>query len=367
MSQVQTVDSRYALEATNLSAVLGGHKVVDIASLRVNSNEVLVIIGPNGSGKSTLLLCLALLLKPATGTIAYQGTPVSSSNHVLQLHRRIAVVLQEPLLLNSTVWDNVSLGLRLRGVRGDEVNARVHRWLERFGISHLARRQARMLSGGEARRVSLARAFVLQPELLFLDEPFTALDTPTRQALLDDFESVLRETKVTTVMVTHDRNEAVVLADRVAVLMNGSIRQLGTPEEVFGSPLDEEVAGFVGVENIIDGVIASNENDMVTINAGSHVIEAIAGFPAGRSVLACIRPEEVTLSLSPASSSARNSFSGKILRIVPLGPISRVEVDCGFPLVCLVTKRSVEELSLIKDKPVYVTFKATAVHIIAKE
>ena len=135
MSQEQVGNSLYAVEATELSAILGGHKVLEIPSLRVNSNEVLMVIGPNGSGKTTLLLCLALLLKPATGTIAYKGIPVLGSNHVLQLHRRLAVVLQEPLLLNSTVWDNVTLGLRLRGIRGDEASARAKYWLGRFGIA----------------------------------------------------------------------------------------------------------------------------------------------------------------------------------------------------------------------------------------
>ncbi|MFH1031566.1 MAG: ABC transporter ATP-binding protein [Chloroflexota bacterium] len=366
MSQAQAENSLYALEAKEVTAVLGGQKVMEIPSLRVNSNEVLMVIGPNGSGKTTLLLCLALLLKPATGTISYKGIPVTSSEQILKLRRRLAVVFQEPLLLNSTVWDNVTLGMRLRGVTGDESRVRAEKWLERFGISQLAKRQARTLSSGEAKRVSLARAFVLQPEVLFLDEPFNALDSPTRQSLLDEFESVLRETRVTTVMVTHDRNEALMLADRVAVIINGSIGQLGTPEEVFGSPVDEEVARFVGVENIIDGVVTACKDSLVTINASKNVIEAISDCSIGERVHASIRPEDVTIALSRLSSSARNSFAGEIMRTVSAGALTRLEMDCGFPLVALVTRRSAEEMGLVEGKQVYASFKATAIHVMKR-
>ncbi len=181
----------YALEANDLSVVLGGKRVLDIPSIHVIPNEVLVVVGPNGSGKTTLLLALALLLKPAAGTISYNGRRVDGGSDILRLRRQFAVVFQDPLLLNGSVWDNVTLGLRLRGVEKSEIKKRAGKWLDRFGIAALSSRQARTLSGGEAKRVSLARAFALQPEVLFLDEPFVALDSPTRQSLIGDFESVL--------------------------------------------------------------------------------------------------------------------------------------------------------------------------------
>ncbi|MDP2728926.1 MAG: ABC transporter ATP-binding protein [Dehalococcoidales bacterium] len=361
-----TADYPCALEAKDLSVILGGQKVLDVPLLQVHRNEVLMVIGPNGSGKTTLLLCLASLLKPASGTIVYKGMPATDSRNVLELRRRLAVVFQESLLLNSSVWDNVTLGLRLRGVKGNEARARAKKWLERFGIAHLAKRQARMLSSGEGKRVSLARAFVLQPELLLLDEPFNALDTPTQRSLLEDFENVLRETKTTTVMVTHDRNEAMSLGDRVVVLMNGAISQLGTPDDVFGFPADEEVASFVGVENIIGGKIVSSRDKIVTVKVGENIIEAVSDYPEGTEVSACIRPEDITLARSKITSSARNSFAGRITRTVSFGALARVEIDCGFPLVSLVTKRSAEELDLTRDRQVYATFKATAIHIIKR-
>jgi tungstate transport system ATP-binding protein len=360
-------DPSYAVEATGLSAVIGGQKVLEIPSLQVYPNEMLMVIGPNGSGKSTLLLCLALLMKPATGSVAYKGIPISGADNILQLHRRMAVVLQEPLLLNGTVWDNVTLGLRLRGIKGVEARERAHKWLERFGIAHLIKRQAKMLSGGEAKRVSLARAFVLEPEVLFLDEPFTALDSPTRQALLEDFESVLRETRVTTVMVTHDRNEALVLADRVAVLINGSIRQIGTPGEVFSCPVDGEVASFVESGNILNGRINSSNDGLVSIEIKGHQFEAVSELPAGSMITAYLHYEDVTISLpssEPPLTSARNRLKGKIVRILPMGPQFKITIDCGFNLAAIITTQSFKEMGIGTGSEVTATFKASAIHII---
>ncbi len=369
MSRDPVPNDLYALEATDLTAVLGGQKVLEVSSLRVNANEVLMVVGPNGSGKSTLLLCLALLLKPAAGTIAYRGIPVLSSQQVLQLHRSIAMVFQEPLLLNSSVWDNVTLGLRLRTIRGEEVKTRVYKWLERFGITHLAKRQARTLSSGEAKRVSLARAFVLQPEVLFLDEPFTALDSPTRQAMLEDFESVLNETKVTTVMVTHDRNEAIALADRVAVIMKGKIRQIGLTAEVFSAPTDEEVAGFVEAGNILHGVVSEQSGGLASIQVGNHFIEAASDLAAGTKVIVLLPYDDVTIILPPPDklcTSARNCLAGEVVKVFPIGSQVRVTIDCGFPVISLVTRRSAEELGLEKGRQVQVSFKAVSTHVIKR-
>jgi tungstate transport system ATP-binding protein len=352
---------------TNLTVAYGTRKVLDVPALEVLPGEVLVVIGPNGSGKTTLLLCLALLLKPTTGTVSYLGQPVTGQRQILRLRRRLAVVFQESLLLSNSVWDNVTLGMRLRGIPKNEVKARAQKWLERFGVAHLAKRQARTLSGGEAKRVSLARAFVLEPEVLFLDEPFAALDSPTRQALLEDFEGVLRETKVSTLMVTHDRNEALALADRVAVLIGGTIRQLGTPAEVFNFPVDEEVAVFVEAGNILPGKILSQTAGLAVISTDGKEIEAVSSLPAGMKVTVCLRHEDVTLSLlgaGPLTTSARNRFAGRVTRIFPVGSQVRVTLDCGFPLAALITGRSLEGMGLKEGQEVVATFKASSIHLI---
>jgi len=249
MNPVQAAD--IILEGRNLAVVFEKRRVLDVPSIKVAANQVLALIGPNGSGKTTLLLCLALLLKPTGGNILYQGKTVDRGASLTSLRRRFAVAFQEPLLLNSTVFDNVTLGLRLRGIPDPEREKRAKYWLDRFGIAALAKQSARTLSGGEAQRANLARAFALQPEVLFLDEPFAAVDTPTRQALFGDMYNILRETRCTTVIVTHDRNEAQTLAQHIAVLFKGQIVQAGTPHEIFSTPASEEIAKFVGMENCI--------------------------------------------------------------------------------------------------------------------
>lgn len=234
------------LEIRELTVCRDKRQVLQINSLVVEKGEVLAVIGPNGTGKSSLLLTLARLLQPESGQLLWDGRPAGASNP-LNYRRRIALVLQEPLLLDSSVYENVAIGLRYRGLPPGEIKERVNRWLDRLGIAALGKRPGAKLSGGEAQRVSLARAFVLKPELLLLDEPFSALDAPTRLRLLDDLKSILAETGTTTILITHDLKEAARLASRVAVMLRGGIVQVGTPQEVFASPASPEIAAFLGI------------------------------------------------------------------------------------------------------------------------
>jgi tungstate transport system ATP-binding protein len=233
------------LEIRNLRLARDRRPVLSIEHLDVEAGQVLAVVGPNGAGKSSLLLVLARLLKPDCAEILFEGQ-AAQTLHTLDYRRRIGLVLQEPLLLDGSVFDNVALGMRFRHIPSDEIARRVEIWLERLGISELRRRSARQLSGGEAQRVSLARAFSLEPQLLLLDEPFSSLDAPTRARLLEDLHGLLAETATTTILITHDLNEATRLANRLAVLLDGCIRQIGTPQEVFAAPANPEVAAFLG-------------------------------------------------------------------------------------------------------------------------
>jgi len=358
------------LAAYDLQLRLGSRLILDIPSLEVGEGEVLAIIGPNGSGKSSLLQALALLQPPTAGRVCFRGQPVDARDNPLPYRRRMAVVFQEPLLLSASVYENVALGLRLRGYPGSRTKAQVGHWLERLGIGHLARRSANTLSGGEAQRTSLARALALQPEVLLLDEPFSALDAPTRAALLEDLELILSEASLTAIFVTHDRAEALALGDRIAVLIGGRIQQLGTPQEVFASPASEEVAAFVGVETILPGeVVGTHEGLSVVAVNGAH-LEVVGEHPRGQKVLVCLRPEDVTIAPAGDSrrpTSARNSLTGQIARLAPLGPLYRVVVDCGFPVVAAITRRSCLDLGLEVGQPVVATFKASAIHVIRRD
>jgi tungstate transport system ATP-binding protein len=232
------------LQLSDLLVRRDGRTVLDIPSLSVDAGEVLAIVGPNGAGKSTLFLLLACLLKADQGQVLFHDRPMDSL-HDLEYRRQIALVLQEPLLMDMSVYENAALGLRFRGISKAVIDERVSHWLDRLGVAHLASRSARKLSGGEAQRVSLARAFVLQPSLLLLDEPFTSLDAPTRIRLLGDLKSVLAETALTTIFITHDLQEARKLATRMAVLLDGRIEQSGVPQDVFDRPINHRVAGFL--------------------------------------------------------------------------------------------------------------------------
>ena len=181
----------------------GGETVLKVDHLEVMKGETLVVIGPNGAGKSTLLLAAAGLLQPQSGSVRLGNNEIYAGN-LLDYRRRIALVLQDPLLMDSSVFDNVASGLRFRGVTKSEIEPRVMAWLKRFRIEHLSKRRARSLSGGEAQRASLARAMVLEPDLLLLDEPFSALDAPTRIKMLDDFNKLVDANPVTILLVTHD-------------------------------------------------------------------------------------------------------------------------------------------------------------------
>jgi len=346
-----------------------GHRILFVEELDVSPGEVLAVVGPNGAGKSTLIHVLALLERPSAGEVLFDGRPVRNS--LLSYRRRMAVVFQEPLLLDATVESNVGSGLALRGVPRAERGHRVRRWLERFGIATLARRSARTLSGGEAQRVSLARALALEPEVLLLDEPFAALDEPTRQALIDDLDRALTETGTTVVFVSHDRAEALRLGDRVAVIIGGLIRQVGPPSQVFAAPADEEVAAFLGVETIVPGCISAVEEGLAVVEVSGGRVEAASALegPGAGEVLVCLRPEDVVLSPAddrPPATSARNRLPAVVRRVVRSGAQARVELDAGFPLVALITKQSLEELSLEAGSRVVASFKATAVHLIPR-
>jgi tungstate transport system ATP-binding protein len=341
--------------------------VLQVDSLDIQEGEVLAIIGPNGAGKSTLLLVLGRLLHPDEGQVYFRGKSIEQEND-LAYRRRIALVLQEPLLLHQSVFDNVAAGLKFRGVPRPEIKQRTDEWLERLEISHLRKRPAHSLSGGEAQRTSLARAFALQPELLMLDEPFSALDTPTRSRLLQDLHALLSQTDITTVFITHDLDEALLLGDRVAVLLGGVLRQVGRPQDVFTAPSDGDVAAFVGVETVIAGNVAVSQNGLVIVDASGLRLEAVGDVPTGTRVLFCLRPEDITLSISEgtAISSARNHLTGRIIRMTPSGPLVRVLIDCGLPIVALITRGSADEMRLMEDQSVIASFKATAVHLIPR-
>jgi len=354
------------VELAGVQVTYGGAIVLDVPALGVRAGEILAVVGPNGSGKSTLLRVIGLLERPTRGVVRFDDRPVDA-RHSLAERRRMATVFQRPLLADMTVAENVALGLRFRGLGGDANGSRVERWLERLNIGPLGDQRARRLSGGQAQRVALARALVLEPEVLLLDEPFSALDAPARAALLPDLGVILRQDRVTTILVTHDRGEAQALADRVAVLMAGRVLQLDDTARVFHAPASEEIARFVGVETIVTGRVIVREAGVTVVEVAGRKLEIAAEARVGEHVRVGLRPEDVTLLLPTEVaplSSARNYLAGTIVRVTPSTPANRVVVDVGFPLVATVTARSVVDLGLAEGMSITAVFKASAAHLI---
>ncbi|MCK4458456.1 MAG: ABC transporter ATP-binding protein [Methanosarcinales archaeon] len=334
--------------------------------LHVKKGEYFVILGPTASGKTLLLELVAGFYYPDGGSIVIDEIGVTN---LPPEKRDVGFVYQDySLFPHLNVEENIEFSLKLKKIPIDERRQKVEEIMELLGISHLAHRYSITLSGGEQQRVALARAVVAKPRTLLLDEPLSALDNRTQNMLRDELKRIHHEAGLTTIHVTHDQTEAMMLADRIGVMMGGIIVQIGTPEEVFSKPVSDEVASFVGVENILDGRVVSNTNDLATIDAGGGcMIDAVSGYTEGDMVRICLRPEDVTIAPDndpDRKSSARNCFAGKVTRITPFGAMVRLKIDCGFPLMVLITKRSANELGLGVGSGIVASFKATAVHLI---
>jgi tungstate transport system ATP-binding protein len=355
------------IETVNITQKYAGQYILKNISLSINQGEVFALIGPTGAGKTTLLRLLDLLEVPASGSIYFDGMEVTENKSLrLQARRRMSFVLQKPAVFNLSVYENVACGLRWRGEKGVAISQRVNSVLELVGMTEYSSRNARTLSGGETQLVAIARALAVAPEVLFLDEPTANLDPISTSRIEEVLAHIIGDQKTTVVMATHDMSQGQRLAGRIGVIINGELLQTGSPGDIFSTPQDTRVAELVGIGNILSGVIVNRDNELVTIDVGGYLIQAISDYSIGEEVHALIRPEDITLALHKDASSARNTFEGRITRVFPVGALVRVEVACGFPLLAVVTKRSAQDLNLAVDNRVYATFKATAVHVIKR-
>jgi tungstate transport system ATP-binding protein len=356
------------IKVAGLTHRYGEREVLQDLNLSIARGEVFALIGPTGAGKTTLLRIIDLLEVPGAGEIYFDGKCIPrSGKQRLEIRRRMSFIHQKPQVFNLSVYDNVACGLRWRGEKKSRVADKVAHILEMVGLEGYKNRNARALSGGEAQRVALASALVLEPEVLLLDEPTANLDPVSTAKIEQLISHVARQRNTTMIMATHDMSQGQQLAGRIGVLLEGKLAQIGNVTDIFRSPQNEEVAHFVGMENIIEGIIVANNEGIATVNINGNAIQAVSGYPAGKEVYACIRPEDITLALSSTQSSARNSFQAEVTQVTYLGPLSRVEINCGFRLIALVTKISAEDLNLQAGKEVYATFKATGVHIMERK
>jgi iron(III) transport system ATP-binding protein len=278
-----------AIDAEGVEKVFGRTRAVDGATLRVGEGELVALLGPSGSGKTTLLRVIAGFEEPDAGRVAIGGRPVAGGGAWVEPeHRRIGMVFQDGALFpHLSVEGNVAFGLSTRP--REERDGLTRRTLELVGLQHKAKSAVHELSGGERQRVALARALAPEPELVLLDEPFSNLDATLRAGLRREVELILRDAEATALLVTHDQEEALSLADRLAVMRDGRIVQVGPPVEVYGSPATRWAAQFVGEVNVLSGVAR-----------GSGVETELGVFdlrtPASGSVQVAVRPEQLELS-----------------------------------------------------------------------
>jgi len=307
---------------------------LSVPDLAVGPGEILALVGPNGAGKSTLLQVAALLRAPDAGVVRIGGERANRRN-AARLRRRLGVVFQAPLLFDVSVLDNAASGLRFRGVGRREAAARARAWLDRFGVGGLARRSARTLSGGEAQRVALARAFAPEPEVLLLDEPFAALDAPTRAALGPELTAQLRATGTAAVVVTHDQAEALAVGDRLGVLLDGRLAQIGRPEAVAARPATAGVARFLGVANVLPGRVVGRSGGFVAVELGDGGAPAAVRvvdqgrFAVGERVEVALRANALSVLGPDGGPPGWNVLSGMLIEAAPLPFGQRLVVDVG--------------------------------------
>ena len=280
------------------------------------------------------------------------------------------MVFQKPAVMTTTVAENVAFGLKFRRVEKSQREERVRSALELVGLAHLAGRSAPTLSGGEMQRVAIARALVTQPEVLLLDEPTANLDPVNAEMIEELILHVNRKFHTTIILSTHDMIQGQRLADRIGVIMNGQIVQIGTTNDIFYQPAGRAIARLVGIDAITGGIVTENRGGHALIKVRDTCFEALTDLKEGERAALYIRPEEVTLTPAgdtPAKSSMRNRLNGRITKMVPAGPFVRVSVDCGCMLTALITRRSCTELGLTVGDEVVAGVKATAIHVLPED
>jgi tungstate transport system ATP-binding protein len=333
------------LELRNVTHRYNGKMVLDIPHLSIEEGRIYGLVGPNGSGKTTLLSIMNLLIQPTTGQLLFEGKPIPYENNSrLEIQRSMAMTLQTPYLFNTTLEGNIAYGLRARGISGKSRGAIVEDTLQRVGLQGLAKRRARELSGGEAQLVAIARALVIDPKILFLDEPTANVDLRHIGQVEEVVTAINRDRGTTIVFTTHNLSQAYRFAHHVFPLFEGRLVP-ATMHNLFGGTIKTSPDGPYFDTGKIRICIPQEFS-----SSGSHHIS--------------INPENIIVSMEPFASSARNRYRGTITRVV--GQKGRVDlvVNAGETFRVQITDHSFRRLALNVGSRVYVTFKTTSVHLL---
>ncbi len=352
------------LHAEKITRHYGEKAALDNVSFSLVHGEIVAVIGPSGAGKSTLLRICDMLEEQSSGSLTLFGTPVNKKT-VRALRERVGILFQKTVLFNRTVAENIALGLQFRRMPADKINIQVADCLKTLGMEGYAERRARTLSGGEGQRIAFARVLLTEPDLLLLDEPTANLD-PLATRMLEEMIRKENTDRNTTILInTHDQSQGMRLADRIIVLMNGRIAQIGTPDEVFYHPATVEVARFIGFQNLIAGTVKSVAEGVAEIDTGTGILRATAdqGILPGSEVTAALRAEEITLEMfSP--DPGENRLTGTIVSATKIGPVMEILTDCGIPITAVVPGRHQFTEMFRPGTKIQLSWKAASMHLI---
>ncbi len=349
------------LKLENVSKHWGNFTISNV-SFTCKREEYFVIMGPTGAGKTLLLQLIAGIDHPDEGRIFIDDVDVTD---LPSEKREIGYVPQNYALFpHFNVYENIAYGLKAKKLGYSEIDKKVKDLTQQLNIDHLLNRYPATLSGGEQQRVAIARALIIKPKLLLLDEPLGALDLKTREELRDYLRLVNRKFKVPVVHVTHDLTEALALADRLAIMFNGRILQIDTPEKVLSHPSNPVIPKLTGVYNIFRGK-ATPKNGLSLVKIDNLTLWVVGKYSG--EVIVTVRPESILVSNSPIFSSGRNTLEGILENIENKGLVYAVIVNIlGKKFTAYITKASLEELKLKPKSRVFLTFKASEVHVIER-
>ncbi|MGB0571703.1 MAG: ABC transporter ATP-binding protein [Alphaproteobacteria bacterium] len=327
-----TTNTDIKVSIEHLYKSYGPETAVKDFNLDITQGEFVTLLGPSGCGKTTTLRCVAGLERPEEGEIRIGNETVVAPAKDIYLfpeHRNIGMVFQSYAVWpHMTVFDNVAYGLRVRRASGSEIKARTMKALELVGLDHLADRFATKLSGGQRQRVALARAIVYEPEVILFDEPLSNLDAKLREQMRDEIVRLQKEVGITSIFVTHDQSEALVMSDRVVVMDKAVIQQIGDPEDIYANPVNSFVANFIGVTSLLEGKLTGRSGDACEVevpssNGGAPLKlrgAGATGANTGDQVFLNLRPEDVQLHLeAPDASDGKNVIEGQVIDTIYLG------------------------------------------------
>jgi len=333
------------LELRDVTHRYNGKVVLDVPHLSIQRGKIYCVVGPNGSGKTTLLSIMNLLIRPTTGQLFFEGEPIQyEGGNRLELQRSMAMTLQSPYLFNTTVEGNIAYGLRARGIPRKDRDAIIEDALRQVGLRGFARRRARELSGGEVQLVAIARALVIDPKILFLDEPTANVDTSHIRQLEEVVAAINGDRGTTIILTTHNVSQAYRLADHVFPLFEGRLVS-STMHNVFGGSVKTSPEGPY-------------------FDTGKIQVWIPQGFSSASSKYISVNPEDIIVSKEPFASSARNRYEGTITQVIAQEGRVDLVVDGGEIFRVQITEHSFRRLGLNVGSRVYVTFKATCVHLL---